>query len=404
MINKIQETLFSKKDILITLFTRYSLYSIAIIESFLLPRLIDTDSFSKFEYYKNFIFIFPNFLLGSYSGYIYLKYVKNVDYYKQLFQIGSIISLLLACLGTIVFQNFYLFIPFLVFNIYTLAEQKLKIERKFIPIFVFKPILSILSVSIAVFAYLYYPNSYNYNWSLLGVFGIGFLLWVSILRFKSALFPLQFSLSKIMMLRYILMVRVIVTGVLASFLYSLLIFFERFYIKEYYADYLPTYSMAFNLTQIIAVLISAISYVSSVELGEKIATINKDKLINNFKNAFYLFVLFFIIFMVFVYSINPYYKQFEYLNTITFILSYSKGFFFLVGTISHLAVYNNFNTKMFLFLLRISIINVILIYILIFFNSTVFVLLILDSIFIIIYSLYILNIVFNKVHYTNFVK
>lgn len=401
MFTKISERVVSKKDIIVPLLTRYSLYSVALIESFFLPKLIDTYNYSQFEYYKNFIFLFPNFLLGSYSGYVYLKYVNKVDYYKPLIHLGTLISFFLAFISIFIFQNIYLFIPLLFFNIYTLIEQKLKIDRKFTPIFAFKPILSSLSILLAFLFYINNSKSYNYNWALLIIFGLGFILWITIFKVKYIIFPLKVTLNKISILRYVLMVKVILTGVLASLLFGLMIFFERYFIKEYYSDYLPTYSMAFNLSQIIAVLLSAVSYISSVELGENLLKINRSKLLKNFKNAFFLFLIFLGLFMGFVYLINPYYSKFEDLKLITFIISYSKGFFFLTSTISHLAVYHNYNNKMFFFLLKLFIINIASVYILIFLNTNVISLLLLDSIFILIYSLFILNIIFNKIKYSN---
>lgn len=399
MLTKIREKILSNKEVLTPLFTRYSLYSVAIIESFLLPKLIDEYNYSQFEYYKNLIFLFPNFLLGSYSGYVYLKYVHKVDYYQQLFQVGSIISLILAFAGIIIFQNVYLFIPFITFNLYTLVEQKLKVERKFISIFSYKPILSILSIFLAALTFFITPISYNFQWALLFVFGIGFTLWASIFRLGHTSFPIGLSFNRIKLLRYYLMVKVIVTGVLASLIFGLMVFFERYYIKQYYPDFLPTYSLAFNFSQIVAVLLSAVSYVTSVELGERLATIDRSKLWRNFRNALYVFILFLAAFTTFIYFIRGFYLEFKFLQSVTFILSFSKGFFYLIGTVSHLAVYHNFNTKMFKFISMLFIINIILAYTLIYFDAGIFILLILDSIVIMIYSLFILNIVFNKISY-----
>ncbi len=399
MLTKIREIIQTRRSVLITLFTRYSLYSVAIVESFLLPKLIDNYNYSQFEYYKNFIFLFPNFLLGSYSGYVYFRYVNGVDYYKQLFQIGSAVTLALAIIGSLILQNYYLIIPFIAINIYTLSEQKLKIERRFTPIFAFKPILSILSVSLAAITYFYNPILYRYDWSIFLVFGVGFIIWILVFGLGRQDFPISIKFNKIAILRYVSMVKIILTGILASFLFSLMMFFERYYIKQYYPDFLPTYSLAFNFSQIIVVLLSAVSYITSVELGERVKTINRQKLIESFKLAFYVFLVIFAMFTLFIYFIQPFYPKFEYLKSITFIITYSKGFFFLIGTISHLAVYNDFNTKMFLFLLKISIINIAIIYGLIYLNTDILFLLIVDSVFVIIYSIYILHIVFNKIDY-----
>lgn len=400
MLIKVREIILTRKSVLVTLLTRYSLYSVAIVESFLLPKLIDSYNYSQFEYYKNFVFLFPNFLLGSYSGYVYFKYVNGVDYYRQLFQIGSVITLVLAIVGSILLQNFFLAVPFIVINLFTLSEQKLKVERRFTPIFAFKPILSILSLSLAALSFFYTPIVYSYDWGIFIIFGMGFIFWASTFRLGYRDFPVSIHFNKITFLRYISMVKIILTGILASFLFSIMIFFERYYVKEYYSEFLPTYSLAFNFSQIIAVLLSAVSYITSVELGERVKNIDRQKLIENFRIAIYVFVLLLAMFTLFIYFVQPFYPSFEYLRSITFIITYSKGFFFLIGTISHLAVYNDFNTKMFLFLLKISFINIVFIYGLIYLNTNILILLVVDSIFVILYSIYILHIVFNRINFS----
>ena len=84
MLTNIYLSITNKFQNIKPIFTRYILYSFALIESFTLPKLIDEYNYSQYEYYKNFIFIFPSILLGAYSGYVQLKYVYKVDYYKPV--------------------------------------------------------------------------------------------------------------------------------------------------------------------------------------------------------------------------------------------------------------------------------------------------------------------------------
>lgn len=271
MIKKIYSFLSEKLEFVKSVFIRYFLYSFALIESFSLPKLINTHDYSQYEYYKNFIFIFPYFLLGAHSGYVYLRYSFKVDYYKQLFSIGLLVILFLACIFCAFFQNFFLLLPLIILGIYTISEQYLKIQRKFIIIFLFKPLLSVITVAISYFVLVTGSLAITYNELILISFSGAFLIWLLLCPDKVNAFPISaiVSISRFTIIRYGYMVKVYFTGVLTSLLMSALIFFERYFTEKYFPESIGTYSFAFNLSQIIVVMLSAISYITSVELGEK---------------------------------------------------------------------------------------------------------------------------------------
>ncbi len=399
IILQLKNKFIANKDSIVAVLIRYLFYGIASVESFLLPLFFKGEIYANFEYYKNFIFIMPNFLLGSYSGFIFLKYSHKVDYFKQLVSVGYVVSAITAVIMSLFIQNFYLLIPFIIINIYTLIEQWLKVERNFIAAFAFKPIYSILSILFAFLITSYTQFVINPSLSLCVLFSLTFVSWLFLCKIPKEAFIPDFKISKFTVLRYAFMVKVIVSGVMASFLFSILLFFERFYVNKYYHDVLPSYSMAFNLSQIIVVILSAISYVSSVNLGESKDTMEKKKLLHSFKVAVSTYFMMFIGFIGFIYFISSFYKQFNDLVLITAIVTFGKGFYFLTGIFSPLAVYHGFNNNMFRFLLLLFIINISLIFFLIFLKLNLFILLLIDSFFIIIYALYMLHLVFNKIKY-----
>lgn len=107
------------------------------------------------------------------------------------------------------------------------------------------------------------------------------------------------------------------------------------------------------------------------------------------------------LFTLLLYFIKPYYYEFNDLIIITLLVTYAKGFFYLVGTISHLAVYHGHNTLMFKGLSLLSVLEITLVFSLIFLGAPLHTLLFIDSLFLLAYSVYTLNIVFNKIPYAS---
>lgn len=402
MIQKVLQSFQTKFSSVKSIFIRYFLYGFALIESFALPKLIDNHNYSQYEYYKNFIFIFPYFLLGAHSGYVYLKYSFKVDYYRQLFSIGILITFFLAGAFALIFQKSIILLPLIIIGIYTISEQYLKIRKRYAIIFLFKPLLSVITVGLAS-SFLYFNSHYiEFEKLIIISFSLACLIWVLLCKDKAITFPFNAirSISRFTALRYGFMVKVYFTGVLGSLMLSALIFFERYFTEKYYPETIATYSFAFNLSQIIVVALSAISYITSVELGEKKDIINIKRLKSQFVKAAASYAGFMFLFTVFLYLITPFYPEFNNLATTTLLITYAKGFFYLVGTVSHLAVYHGYNTRMFKGLLLFSILEVTLIMVLVQLGTPLPTLLFIDSIILISYSFYILDIVFNRIQYS----
>lgn len=399
---KLYENFISIKYILI----RYFLYGIALIESFTLPKLLDKYDYSQYEYFKNLIFIFPYFLLGAHSGYVQLKYVYKVDYYKQLFSIGLIHVISFSIIFSLFFQNFYILIPLIVIGIYTITEQYLKINRKFTIIFLFKPILSLITVGIAAFLIFSKAINIGFNILLLLSFISAFIIWIFLCSERNHIFPLQSIkyIRRFTLYRYTYMIKIYFTGVLTSLLFSIIIFFERYFTEKYYPENLATYSFAFNLSQIVVMVLSAVIYITTVELGERKDKINKEKLKKQFIKATISYVLFLIIFTIFVYFISAFYSEFDSLIKITLLITYAKGFFFLIGTISPLANYFGYNTYMFKYLSLLFIIQIIISFFLQYLKISYIIILFIDSLILLIYGLILLNIVFNKIQFNTVVN
>jgi hypothetical protein len=396
----IKENLAS--DYIRSIILRYFLYALGALDSLIVPLLLKNspETYSNIEYLKNAILLFPNILLGSYSGYTYIKYNRGIDLFGVLLKIGFLISITLATLTGILLNNYTLIFPLLFINLYVIIEQKLKVDKNFVLAFLFKPLLAIFSILIALLNYLFNLNI-NHNIFILNIFSLAFLVWAIPSRQYFLFSNNLFTFSKIEFLKYFLLIKKIFTGVLASLIFGLLIFLERFIIEKYYKTNLSSYSFAFNLSQIIVILISAFSYLSTIYLGEQINSLNKKKLILQLKLSMISYVILFTFFSCFVILIQPFYSHFNNLILITILITFSKGYFAVVGIFSPIAVYKDYNTKMFITILSIFIINALTVVFLANQMTPLTTILIVDGIFILLYSFYILDIVFRRIVYSN---
>lgn len=382
---------------------RYFLYGFGLLDSLILPKLLEAEVYSSYEYYKYSIFLFPNLLLGSYSGYMYVKYSKGYDLFNQLIVIGSIFSVAIAILGAIAFQNILLLLPILVMNLFILFEQGLKVQRRYIQAFLFKPLLSIVVLTYAVINIFIKPLEFEGDVLVFTVFILAFAIWFY--RTKD-LVPKNFKsyTTKISLQKYYYLISKIFTGTLASLVFGLMIFFERFFIDKFYPQVLLEYSFVFNMAQIMVIILSVFSYISSVEYGEKINSLTKKSLLSSFKRSLTFFILFYGVYLLGIYCISFFYQEFENLIWMTAILSISKGFFFFVGIYSPIAVYKNFNNSMLKAIICFFTLNIATDYLAFHYDATIWTILILNATFTFLYSFYILDIIIRRISYKSSVE
>lgn len=381
-----------------TIFLRYFFYGIGFAEILILPKILDRKVYASFEYNKNLILLFPYILLGAHNGYIYLKYAKQKDAYQTLFSVGITVSVLFAIILGLLFSNYYLIIPFLAINFFTLIEQKLKVDNQFLLAFTFKPLISLMAICIALLSTLLLPNANQISFFS---FLIAFLIWIFFVNRKKKVPNLiNFKLNKFSIIKFYYLIKLKFTDILASLTLASLVFFERFLIEKFYVNQLASYSLAFNISQILTILLSVFTYISSIKFGEQINIIEKKNLVKYLKILTFLFLVVYISISLGLYFFaSKIYSSFDGLIGISIFLLFSKGFLALSGIFSPIAFYKDYNSEMFKVLLIIFIINIPIGYIAAFSGLSLKSLLIIDSLFIIFYSFYILDIVFRRIHY-----
>jgi len=387
------------KNYFVTVFARYLLYVIIAAEVLILPKLLEETTYADYEYLKNLVFMAPYALFGSYSGFIYLKYTYKKDFFGVLFTSGIFFSLIIGSVLSIYFRNIYFLLIVMSINLFTILEQRLKVDNKFIVAFSFKPILSIL---VLLSAWIAMQLSFDISPILLLSLSVilGFVIWMIISKSYGS-FHAQ-KIEKKLFLRYFILVKKGLPINLATVFLSFFLFTDRFFIDKYYPDYLGTYSFGFNVSQILVLALTTIGYVSAIKIGEIKEELSKEKLKKTFKYALLIYIIMLIGLVCGLFILKEFYS-FDGLILITLLLSYSKGFYFLLGIISSVVFYFNYQILSLKIIALIFSVNVLTSFMIIGAGYSVYYLLAMSSLLLLLYSLTVLYIIFVKIDYDELV-
>ncbi len=372
------------------IFYRYFMYSFLAIEVLLLPLFLEKEFYATFEYYKFIIFFIPFLMLGSPSGYIYHKYNHKKEYFNELLLFGFIHCLLILPFLWIFFDNVLFLVLCLLMTISLFVEHKLQTQRMFILALGLKPMISIFLIISFLLIYFNFVDEITINILFLLMLS-SFLVWL-IISFRKINFEKN---QKLKIKNYFLMIKKgfpINAGTLLIMLYF---FCDRFIAKEYYNEYLASYSLSYNLIQFILLALSTLAYVNVVDVGEKYSNINLDffkkKIFHSYK-IFFILLLFFIFFILIV----SMFYHFSNLILYSLIMGVLLGNYFTINSLSSIALYLDFFKKIVKMMLYLFILNLVLSYIFIFFKIDYVYYLIKTGILLNLSALYFLYLSVNK--------
>ncbi|MCP9754976.1 hypothetical protein EGI26_07400 [Lacihabitans sp. CCS-44] len=336
------------------LFFRYFTNGFIALEILILPLIIESNNFGNFEYLKSAVLLSPYALLGSFSGYVYLKYNSNIDYYGELFLGAFFSSLVVATLYVGLTGNFFLFIPIVFCSLSFVVEKKLQTSNHFLISIIFKPLLSMFTLILCLINYRFkYFESYDFI--LFVAYFLSFILWgiITRLNLKISILPNNFHFNFEGFKIYLSLIREGFLINISTILISLFFFSSRYFIKVFYNESLSSYSLAFNISQFVFIGVNILGYVSLVKIGENIKTILLNDLLESLKRALLLFV---VIELVAFILLNLYLKiATNYEDVAYFFLSSSVfvGIFYSISTISPILQYKNKLNQSTLFLIAI---------------------------------------------------
>lgn len=374
---------------------RYALYLIIGIEVLLLPKLIPVETYTTLEYYKSLSFLFPFVLLGAGNGYLFSKYSLKKDLYLVLLNQGLLLGLVVSIGFGVYYQSFVIPILFSVTLLFTIMEQKIKTDKNFILSFLFKPLISIC---LLIFGSLAFFIKVDFSWSfiLLSSFLISLFVWILVGRVNSNILQFRLKLSRTYLKNYIHMVKKGFFATLGTLIISLFLFSDRYFTLHYYKEFLPTYSFGFNISQIVILALTTLSYISTIVIGENLQEMTRNNLRKSLVKSLLIFGGLLILLVCFVFVIQSFY-EFEHILYVTLILAFFKGLFYAVSIISPIILYKGYQRKITIYLALLFLINVAGCYFISTQEFNYFGLIIFSGIVLTIYSILVIRFVFVKI-------
>lgn len=342
-------------------------------------------------------FLFPFVLLGAGNGYLFSKYSQNKDLYHVLLNQGFVLGLIVSIGFGIYFQTYVIPILFSATLLFTIMEQKIKTDKNFVLSFLFKPLISIC---LLLFGSIMYLLNLEFSWSFLLIcsFLLSLGIWIFVGRINSKILQFRFKLNRAYFNNFIHLVKKGFFATLGTLIISLFLFSDRYFTLHYYIDYLPTYSFGFNISQIVILALTTLSYMSTVVIGEDLKGMTKNKLTKSLVRSLLVFGGLLVLLTGFIFVIKGFY-DFEHILAITLILAFFKGLFYAISIISPIILYKGLQKEITIYLLVLFLINLLGCYLIATSGIHYFALIIYSGIILTLYSLLVIRYVFVKMHF-----
>ncbi|PHO10272.1 hypothetical protein CPG37_04295 [Malaciobacter canalis] len=333
--------------------SRYFLYSFIALEVLLLPKFLPQELYAQIEYEKFILYFIPFFLFGAPSGYVYFKYNENKDYFNSLIVFGVIFGVIVSLLVSIIYNNILFGFAGLLMTLFLIIEQKVKTEKQFFLALSIKPFISIVLLIMSYLVYINYFDKVNLEILYYSIF-TAFIIWCIIIFIKIK--EKFIFISKVSFFEYKELLKKGFLINVATLLLMIFFFIDRYFTKEYYIDYLASYSFSYNLIQFVILALTTVAYVNVVNIGENIKKIKYSDIKQKIQKTYLVFFILFIIFLLFLFILNNFY-DFKDFILISLILCFFFGTFYSINSVASLAQYLDFQKEISFVMLIIVILN-----------------------------------------------
>lgn len=286
---------------------RYFIFGIMGLETLITPMLLEREIYGNMEYVRGLVFLCQFAFLGACTGYITIVFKHGMNLTGELKAI-TLLCCIVIFVASLLFLNDYwvglgCIAVILSFYIETLA----KVEQRYTLSMLYKPLFSTCVVLLALMIWLDAldidtPSVIVAVCAIMSFFG--FLL-VSKLSNVGGVNILGVRLS------YKGCSLLIKEGILvnaSTALIAITLFSDRSWIKYFYPDQLPSYSLAMNLSQFVLLAITMFSFVNQVELGKVYQEEGIDALLCELKNKMIfsgkVYSVLIVLFVPFLYGVS----------------------------------------------------------------------------------------------------
>jgi len=371
---------------------RYFMYSLIALEVLLLPKILPIEVYTEIEYYKFILYFMPFLLFGANSGFVYFKYNDDEDYFTSLLAIGTIYFTFIS-MGLYIYTDSLLFaISTLVIALFMIVEQRVKTEKEFMLAMSIKPIISLALIILSTMYFYNIISTVSVSFLYYSII-LAFTIWVSIVLYK---LKDTIIVDKVVKIKYFF--KLIQKGFLISvgtLLLMTLFFTDRYFTKEFYPEYLASYSFSYNLIQFIVLALATIAYTNTVSIGESIKSIDIGFIKKQLLFAYKVFFILLISFSIFIYVLSFYYDFISFV-AISLIMGLFIGNFFTINSIGSISQYKDFQLNTTIFMFIIVCLNVLISYVMVEYGIEYIYLIIKTGILLSVYSFSFLLIVNSK--------
>jgi O-antigen/teichoic acid export membrane protein len=333
--------------------SRYFLYSFIALEVLFLPKFLSQELYAQIEYQKFILYFVPFFLFGAPSGYVYFKYNENKDYFSSLIVFGSIFGIIISLFLSLIYNNILFGIAGLFMTLFLIIEQKVKTEKQFFLALSIKPFISIVLLIMSYLVYINYIDKVNLKILYYSIF-TAFIIWCFFIFIKIKEKFIFISKANFFEYKELLKKGFLIN--VATLLLMIFFFIDRYFTKEYYIDYLASYSFSYNLIQFVILALTTVAYVNVVNIGENIKKIKYSDIKQKIKKAYLVFFILFMLFIGFLLILNNFYN-FKGFILISIILCFFIGIFYAMNSVASLAQYLDFQKEISLVMFIIVILN-----------------------------------------------
>lgn len=368
--------------------TRYFFYGFIALEIVFIPNLLSDNDYGNLEYVKYLSNVLPLILLGAHSGYMHKYYAEKVDYFKSLITCGLIVLLISGLISAYLSANLVYAFSTLSVGLSFILEKRLLIRNKYTLAILYKPLLSVILV-IVVFLFKRIAGEYNSNVVLSTAYALSIGLFFILIRKHLGLRNVNFISNKSIFSSYLNLVKKGLPLNLATIVFTLFVFSDRYFIKEYFQDALPSYSLSFNFAQLVVIGLSSVGLLTSVQIGESLNNIVQGDILKILKKSSVIFLILSFGGMTSLWMYNSHFSFFEDVIYLYLIISLLNSSFFIFGSVSSLIFYRGNQWRLSVAFLIVLLISLGTSYLLLeFFNASLYILLIKSLTFMFIYIIY----------------
>ncbi len=341
---------------------RYALFGVVAIESLALPYFVSKDMYGEVEFYKYTAFLAQFGLLGAGTGYI-VRYMKsNIPDLTIVFIRGAVLQAIIVGLVAGALAGSWAVAILSVSTILAMVfESTLKVREKYLLAMSFKPLLSVMMISLLPFLLLFDWQIENY---VMVAFTLAFTVYFFIVKQTQMLSEFDiYALSpfKESIFRYFKNIRHGFVMNASTAMMFIFFYIDRGIVREKFPELLGDYSLSYSIMQLTIVAITAFSYVNLIGFGkEKVeGPLFKKKMYLGLKKCWLLYLLIGFCSITFSYWAERFYgPEYEQVFETTVVMVVLFGLANVLGSLNAAHLYLgsvNIMSLMMLFTVTVSI-------------------------------------------------